>query len=450
MQRIETDVCVVGAGFAGLTAALRCSQAGRSVVVLEARDRVGGRAHTEWLADGTPVEHGGSWFGPGHDAALGLAAEFGVRTARTYDEGKSVFVKRGKARTYKGTIPTNAGIPALANLGVAFWRLDRMARKVPVDAPWDAPRAARWDRTTVRQWICRNVPPGLGRRMLESSLADLHTADSAEVSLLAILHLINAHGGLTPLMSIEGGAQENRVVGGMQGLAEKVAAKLGDGLRLGSPVELVRVVPGGVEVTADDTVVAARRVVVAIPATLVPTIRFDPALPSDRAALYQHMPMGALTKFSLVYDEPFWRRRGMSGVSVDLDAQATITLDGCDEEARVGVLMAISAGPAAEALARLSPDERRRRVVDSMVTRFGPEAARPREVLEQPWAAEEYSRGGSLAHHVPGSLTQYGRLLREPHGPVHWAGTETATVSHGAIDGAIRSGERAAGEVLAA
>ena len=89
-ERVEADVCVVGAGYAGLTAARRLSQQGRSVVVLEARDRVGGRIWTEPLADGTPVDRGGAWLAPGHDAAFGLAREVGASTYKTWVDGALV------------------------------------------------------------------------------------------------------------------------------------------------------------------------------------------------------------------------------------------------------------------------------------------------------------------------------------------------------------------------
>lgn len=448
MERVEADVCVVGAGFAGLAAARRLTQAGLTAVVLEARERVGGRAHTEILADGTAIDHGGAWFGPGQDAAYGLAAEMGIHTYPTYCKGASVYVKDGKPRRYRGSVPLALGALQLVNIAVAMKRLDRMARQVPFEAPWDAPRAAAWDATTLATWIDRNMAPGRGRRVLRSVLKDLYTADPAEVSLLFALYLIATHRGLDRLFSMEGGDQQDRVAGGMQSIADRVAAELGESVRLGAPVHHIGQRAGGVEVTSADVAVTARKAIVAVPAPLTGRIRFDPPLPVDRAHLVQRMPIGAVTKIGVIYDDAWWRADGLNATSLDPDSPASLTLDGCAQHTPPGVISVIVAGPASRALGRLEPQERRRLVVEALATRFGPKARTIADYREHDWGAEDYSRGGYMAHTPPGALTGFGRALREPVGPVHWAGTETSTVSHGSFDGAIRSGLRAADEVL--
>src|SRR5882724_10512668 len=177
------DVCVVGAGFAGLTAALRLRQAGLTVVVLEAAERVGGRAYTEYLSDGTPIDRGGAWLGPGQDRAYALAAELGVATYPTWARGENVLVTKGAARRYRGTIPSMIGALQLANLGIAIARLDRLAKEVPLEAPWRARRARRWDARTLGAWIDRNVLPGTGRDLLTETLTEIFTSAPAEVSL---------------------------------------------------------------------------------------------------------------------------------------------------------------------------------------------------------------------------------------------------------------------------
>ena len=450
MERLEADVCVVGAGFAGLAAARRLHQAGMSVVVLEARDRVGGRAHTETLSDGTTIDHGGAWLGPGQDAAYGLAAELGVETYPTYTQGDSVYVKDGEPKRYKGSVPLSLGPLQLANLGVAMKRLDRMAGRVPLEAPWDAPRAAAWDATTLAGWLDRNMAPGRGKRVLRGVLKDLYTADPAEVSLLYALYLIATHHGLDRLFSMEGGDQQDRVVGGMGGIADRVAAELGDAVRLGSPVREVRQRDGRVEVTgANEVVVTATKAIIAVPAPLTGRIRFDPPLPVDRAHLTHRMPIGAVTKVAMIYDDAWWRADGLNGTSLDVDSPASLTLDGCGKETPPGILSVIIAGPASRAFNRLEPQQRREVVTDAMANRFGPKAGAVADYREHDWGAEDYSRGGYMAHMPPGALTGFGRALREPSGLIHWAGTETSTVSHGSFDGAIRSGIRAANEILA-
>src|SRR4051812_21234835 len=299
MRRVEADVCIVGAGYAGLTAARRLTQAGLTVAVLEARDRVGGRTHTETLPGGGWIDHGGAWFGPGQDRAYALAGEVGVETYPTYSAGKTLYVHDGKASPYRGDVPLGIGPLQLLSLGVAMKRLDRMAATLPLHAPWDAPRAQRWDATTLATWIDRNTLPGKGCDILRVVLRDLLTADPAELSLLGMLNLIRAHDDLRQLTTIEGGAQQDRVVGGMQAIANRLAAELGDALCLGTPVESIVVRRGGVQVGGGDVAVSARRAIVSVPLPLVGRIAFAPPLPVDRAHLAARVPMGPATKISV-------------------------------------------------------------------------------------------------------------------------------------------------------
>jgi monoamine oxidase len=249
-------------------------------------------------------------------------------------------------------------------------------------------------------------------------------------------------------MSIEGGYQENQLDGGAQAIAERMAADLGDSLVLATPVHGIRQRTDSVEVGCPDLTVAARHVIVAIPPALASRLQYNPPLSGDRALLLHQLPAGTELRTVVVYDEPFWRRDGLSGASAAMDAEFEVTLDCSPQSGQPGMMSLYAAGPRARQLARLSPDGRRAVAVDTLRTRFGPKASSPVEVVEQNWAEEEWTRGCSMAHFGPGVLTQFGRLIREPVGRIHWAGTETAGKSHGSIDGAVRSGERAAVEVL--
>ena len=446
--RLDVDVCVVGAGFAGLTAALRLRQAGLAVLVLEARDRLGGRVYTQYLADGTAIERGGAWLGPGQDRAYALVAEMGATTYPTWVRGDNVIVLKGAARRYRGTTPLAIGPVQLANLAVAMTRLDRMARKVPLEAPWEAAHARRWDGRTVGAWLEENMLPGIGRTLLRQVLGDIFTSDPAEVSLLAALFLIHSHQNLTHLTTSEGGAQQDRVAGGLGALLGRMHELLGDAVRLASPVREIAQSRDAVTVVATDLTVHARRAIVAVPAAISSRIAYEPALPIDRALLMQRMPLGAMWKIALVYDAPWWREDGFSGQSLDTDSPLPLTLDACGVRTPPGILNVFSAGPSARKIARLSPAERQNTVVETLSKRFGPQARRVADYIEQDWTSEVWTGGAMVSRLGPGVLTAFGPALREPVGRVHWAGTETATVTYGGIDGAIRSGERAAREVV--
>jgi monoamine oxidase len=292
------------------------------------------------------------------------------------------------------------------------------------------------------------VPTATARDLLRATFSALFCCDPSEVSLLDALFLIRSAGGLTPLMTVKGGYQDAQLVGGAQSIPNAMAADLGDRVVLDAPVTTIRHGDDGVEVHAASVTVSARHAIVALPPAIAGHIRFDPPLPADRALLLHSSPAGTEIKTVAVYSEPFWRADGVSGASVAMDDDIEVTLDTSPADGSCGMLAGYAAGPKARRLAQLTPEERRDDALAMLCRRFGPRAGSPLEVHEQNWAEEEWNRGCSMAHFGTGVLTQYGRLLREPLGRIHWAGTETATVSHGAMDGAVRSGERAALELL--
>jgi monoamine oxidase len=446
---VDADVCVVGAGYAGLTTARHVRQAGASVIVLEARDRVGGRVWTEPAPDGTPIDMGGTWLGPGQDSAYALVADTGGSTYPTWNEGETVFARRDSVKRFGGLVPPINPI-ALASLSLGMARLDAMAKRVPLDEPWTARRAKAWDSRSAGQWVdTATLPSAEGQGLLGAAVRGLMTCDPSEVSLLDLLYLIRSANGLNRLLSVKDGYQQDRVTGGAQTMAHRISAELGDSLVLERPVRDVTQDDHGVVVRADGCDVRARRVVVAIPPTLAGHISYEPQLPVDRLLLAQSMPAGSIRKASVVYEEPFWRADGLNGQSVATASPIEMTLD-ASPVAGAGVLAAFAFGPHGRALGAREPDERRRVVLETLTMRFGPRASRPIHYEEIDWAEEPWTRGCSMAHTPPGVLTQFGPALRTPVGRIHWAGTETATVSLGTIDGAIRSGKRAAAEVLTA
>jgi monoamine oxidase len=443
---LEADVVVVGAGLAGLTAACELTDAGTSAIVLEARDRVGGRLLNEPIGDGKIVEVGGQWIGPGQDLIATLAQEAGVETFPTHTHGKNLLELGGKIRRYTGTIPRLAP-HVLYDIARAQRKLNRLARDVSAEAPWDAPRAREWDGQTMQTWLDDNVRTAAARTLFGIAASIVWGAEPRELSLLHLLFYISAAGSLELILDTEGGAQQDRFVGGSQLIALWLADRLGDRVRLSAPVRLIEQSESAVRVTAGGLEVHAERAIVAVPPNLAGRIAYEPALPASRDLLTQQMPQGLTTKAQAIYDEPFWRDAGLSGEAVSDSGPVGVVFDNSPPDGSPGVLLGFMTGDGARRVADLDAEERRRIVLDCFARLLGERASTPTGYVERSWEREEWTRGCPTSRFPPGGWTAWGPYLREPVGRIHWAGTETATVWSGYMDGAVQSGRRAAQEV---
>ncbi len=444
----DVDVVVVGAGLSGLAAARDLAAAGRSVRVLEARERVGGRTLTE-SHDGTAFDLGAQWIGPGQDRTLRLCDALGVKRFETWVTGQRT-VELG-SRVFRDT-PGKGGwnpLDVAERAGVAY--IDRIAREIPLDAPHRSPHAAEWDSTSLAQWRDTRLPLREMRELFDVAVRTVYGVEASEISLLWFLYYLRTGNGLRAHTEVREGAQQWRVRGGTQQLSLRLAEALGDRVQLGCPIRGVTRDDGGVTVSGPKGEWRAKALVMAIPPQRAGAIAWSPCLPASRARLFDRLPMGATVKVAALYPKPFWRERGYSGeVICGSHGPISYVVDNCSEDGSVASLLGFVVGRYALAWTATDPKERERAAVAQLTKWFGDEASRPTAVLSHDWAEEPWTGGCPVSNPVPGALMAYGAEVRSPVGRVFWAGTETATEWTGYMEGALQAGERAAQEANAA
>jgi monoamine oxidase len=459
VRRASVDVVVVGAGFAGLAAARDIHRSGHSVMVLEARDRVGGRVWNHDLGGGKVSERGGTFAGPTQDRVLAMARSVGVGTFRTYNKGNVVFVSSEGRRTFSGSTPFSPAPVTEPRIGPDVARvvvaLDQMSTSVPVEAPWTAQNAHSWDAQTFHSWIESRHPTPQFAAIVPAATRPIFGAEPRELSLLFTLFYIASSGDpghpgtFERNFATEGGAQQSRFVGGSQLIALRVAHRLGPRVQLRTPVRRIEHHSGGVTVHSDRLTVKAKRVIIAMAPVLTARIHYEPGLPSGRDHLTQRFPQGTLTKVGAVYKTPFWREAGYNGQAFDTGGPVSQTFDDSPPSGRPGVVFGFVGGDNARKYNAMGPKSRRAAVLEQFARYWGPKAHHPVAFFETNWSSEVWTRGCPVGIPALGALSTYGPHLKAPVGPIHWAGTETSDYWNGYMDGAVRSGERAAREVLA-
>lgn len=450
------DVIVLGAGLAGLAAANNVAAAGKRVVVLEARDRVGGRLKNGTLEDGQWIELGGQWIGPTQDRMYELVEELGLKTITTYNAG-STLIQLGPKPVRMS--PTKGAVPrlnpfVLADLAQGLLKFEKLTKSVDLQKPWATSGAYKLDYVTFQSWITKNLKTPAARSYFQVASEAVFAAEPGDLSLLHAAFYAKSGSGLETLMAVDRGAQQDRIDGGSVLIAEKLAEKLAKkqaNVLLNSPVRAIKQTAEDVTVkTRAGKVYTGEQVIVTLPPTLAGRLEYDPPLPGRRDQLTQRLPMGQVIKMFLVYERPFWRDHGLNGQVGSAKGPVKVTFDNTPPGAKRAIMLGFLEGNEGRKWSKKTAEERKEMFIKSLVGFFGEEARHPIDYLDQDWADEEFSRGCYGAHFTTGTWTAYGEELRQAVGRVHWAGTEYSPVWNGYMEGAVRSGESTAAEVLAA
>lgn len=459
MERIERDVVIVGAGATGLTAAARLREAGHSVIVLEARDRVGGRLWTNDI-EGQMYEIGGQWVSPDQTALLDTLDELGLGTYSRYREGDSIYIGAdGEAKRFTGEIfPANPRTRAEIERLIGV--LDILVAETDPAAPWQHPKADQYDHISFKAWLEQQSDDDEARHNIAMYIADaMLTKPAHAFSLLQALLMAASAGSFSHLVDADF-ILDKRVIGGLQQVPLRLAEQLGpDDVRLEQPVRGIRwsaaalpaqAVDGElVEVVTDDLTVVARRVIVAVPPNLYNRIEYVPNLPRIRQQLQQHQSLGLVIKVHASYETPFWREDGLSATAFSPYQLVHEAYDNSNYGETRGTLVGFISDAKADEVFTLSASERKERILRSFAEYYGPKALEPVVYYESDWAAEEWTQGAFAASFDLGGLTRYGAVQLEPVGPLRFGSSDLAAEGYQHVEGAIRVGRRLAAETEA-
>lgn len=439
------DVVVVGAGLSGMCAARELIRRGKSVTVLEARDRVGGRMIRKSVMGGGWIDLGGQWIGPTHTAVLALADSLGVKHFDFYSEGRTTVSYRDAVSTIDGPLPPATPLPSISAADAAeaarLWdQVTALSKTTDAVRPWLTKDALALDAQTVDAWLAGASRSEFARFFARHRILNDVGGDPDAASMLYALATFAAGPD-------DEDPEKWLFDGGAGQIPELLAKELGDHIHLEQPVLQVEQDNDGVVVTTSAGEYRSKYLIVATPPYLAGAIDYTPALPAQRIQFTQRAPMGSIIKFAAVYPTAWWRDKGLSGGTIS-DRTVLATADSSSPGGKPGILTGFASGPAAVRLTGESEEARKKIVLSDFGAYFGDAAMSPEQFVEMNWPGEKWTGGAFNAILGPNTLTSFGPTMAEPVGRIHWAGTEMATRWTGFFEGAVRAGQLAAEAVL--
>lgn len=446
---VSADVAIIGGGVSGLVAARAVARTGRSVVVLEARDRVGGRTWTAH-SKGRQFDLGGQFLGPTQTSAIALCDEFKIRTTPSNTDGENILERGANVLRFKGDVPSS-GVPEeeLGAFGKTVETFEALVQAVGRERPWDHPQAQTLDVLPFAAWVAQQTTTAFTADFMRIATTAIIGLEPSEVSTLCFAYYCAQGDSFSTLIGTRNGAQDRWISDGAQTIALKLAEQLGEKVILNAPVTRIAKAGALYRIDGAGRSVTARQVILAMPPAAENAIAFDPWLPPERVELQSRMPMGAYAKVVAVYPKAFWREKGLSGLIASTRGPIVASFDETDPGGGYGAVLGFIAGDHARAWRKLDANGRKGAVLAQLSRLLGREASSPVDYLEKDWIDEPWTRGAPMAVPAPGALVRSGRALRGSYGGIHLAGTEAAAKWTGYIDGAARAGLAAGQAALA-
>lgn len=440
----NADVVVIGGGLSGLTTAYRLMQKGVDVVVLEARDRPGGRMASGTF-NGESYDLGAQWIAPHATQLRKLTHELGIPLTMQYHDGVSDIYLHKKHHTFKQRTPMLSPAATL-DRGRILRKLNRLATTMQVPTNKVIEQINTLDQMSFAWWLkqtCRSQATVAWFSML----CRIHFhAEPSEISLIYIIDQVQAFQKAENLFLARPAYQHERVVGGAQRVAERLVQQLRSHITLDAPVLAIRQDDNGVTAYSRGASFRARYAVIALPPAVAEQIYFDPHLPPGRDALNQRILMGRAIEAVLCYDYPFWREHEKSGFMMSDEGPAVMVHDVSPATNTEGALACLIAGNAASHWGAQPRGERLRALVQQLSGWLGNEAGAYRGMIERDWNGERWNRG-SIGFMPPGT-SSFVHSINMSVGRIHWAGSEASSQWTGTLEGAVDAGERAAAEVI--
>ncbi|KAL4400572.1 oxidoreductase [Malassezia pachydermatis] len=458
---VTYDAVIVGGGLSGLSAAKELTARNKTWVVLEARDRVGGRVWNKELPDGRPVEVGAEFIGPTQDHVIALSKELGLSLYETPTDGDNIYYANNKAQRFPtlfGSLVPPVGLVDTLKLAELQGEIDDMAKKINPESPWDTPEASTWDAQSVKDWLKSKGSSQQVQDVIDTTVQEVFSTSTEKISVLYMAVYVAASGDAGHVGTFERltqthpGAQQYRVTGGTYRLATGLLDKLGKpNVKLSSPVDSITKGDGSnatyTVTTRDGTSYEGQHVIVAMSPPMADKIKFTPSLPNQRQQVQKLWKMGSLGKAIPQYETAFWRDDHLNGQAISTSGYTRATFDSTPENKGHGVMLCFVQDDMMRELDQVDEDTIKDKITQDLVNYFGDKAKKPMGWVIQRWDLEEFSGGGPTSNPPLHAFAQYGEALRKPVGNLHWAGTESSDYWIGYMDGALRAGQRAASEI---